>query len=50
MYERAKEPKKLVIMDGRAHYDTFKFTNPEIFAQIMAIAIDWYGDHFRGDK
>jgi pimeloyl-ACP methyl ester carboxylesterase len=49
LHERAKEPKKLVIMEGRAHYDTFKFTNPEVFARIMAIAIDWYGEHLGGN-
>jgi uncharacterized protein len=45
LYAHAEEPKKLVIMEGRAHYDTFKFTNPEVFEQIMSIALDWYRDH-----
>ena len=47
MYEKAGEPKKLVILEGRTHYDTFKFTNPEVFQEIMSIGIDWYNDHLR---
>lgn len=42
MYEAAGEPKKLVVMGGRQHYDTFKFTNPEVFEEVMSTAIDWF--------
>jgi len=45
LFEKAGEPKKLVVMEGRAHYDTFKFTNPEVFNQIMSIGIDWYREY-----
>ena len=45
MYQKAKEPKKLVIMEGCDHYDTFKFTNPTVFEKIMTIAIDWYKEY-----
>ena len=30
-------------MEGRNHYDTFEFSNPEVFEEIMAVALDWYG-------
>jgi uncharacterized protein len=42
MYEKAKEPKNLIVMEGKQHYDTFKFTNPENFDEIMAEALDWF--------
>ncbi|MDE3100663.1 MAG: alpha/beta hydrolase [Chloroflexota bacterium] len=45
LYEKAGEPKKLVVLPGRQHYDTFKFTNPEVFGEIMSMALDWYGQH-----
>jgi len=45
LYRLAGEPKKLVIMAGRNHYDTFKFTNPVVFEEIMTIALDWYREH-----
>jgi pimeloyl-ACP methyl ester carboxylesterase len=45
LFEKAGSPKKLVIMEGRRHYDTFKFTNPEVFEELMAIALDWYREH-----
>lgn len=45
LYEKANEPKKLVVMEGRDHYDTFQFSNPENFKEIMAIALDWYAQH-----
>jgi cephalosporin-C deacetylase-like acetyl esterase len=45
MYEKAGEPKRIVIMPGRSHYDTFQFSNPEVFGQIMSMALDWYGQH-----
>ena len=45
LYEKAGEPKRLVVMKGRVHYDTFKFTNPEVFAEIMGMALEWYREH-----
>ena len=50
LYEKAREPKELVIFEGKQHYDTFKFTNPEVFGQIMDRAIDWYGQHLGGAR
>lgn len=47
LYAKAAAPKKLVIFEGRKHYDTFQFTNPEVFAQIMEIAIDWLDTYVR---
>src|SRR5690606_18554718 len=49
MYEAAREPKKLVVMEGRQHYDTFKFTNPEVFEQVMVTAIDWFDQFLKTD-
>lgn len=45
LYRNAGEPKKLVVLPGRSHYDTFKFTNPEVFQEIMGLALEWYGRH-----
>lgn len=45
LYEKAREPKALVVFEGRQHYDTFKFTNPEVFGQIMGKALGWFGDY-----
>lgn len=45
LYEQAGEPKKLVVMEGRTHYDTFQFTNPKVFGELMAIALAWYDEH-----
>lgn len=45
LYRNAGEPRKLVVMEGRKHYDTFQFTNPEVFKEIMGIALDWFGQH-----
>jgi fermentation-respiration switch protein FrsA (DUF1100 family) len=45
LYARASEPKKVVIMEGRNHYDTFQFTNPEVFKEVMDVALDWFAVH-----
>ncbi|HVY20281.1 MAG TPA: alpha/beta fold hydrolase [Bauldia sp.] len=45
MFEKAHEPKKLVIMEGAVHYDAFKFTNPVVFEKIMKETIDFYHEH-----
>ena len=50
LYDHAKEPKKVVIMEGRHHYDAFKFTNPEVFSEIMTITLDWFGTHMVARK
>jgi fermentation-respiration switch protein FrsA (DUF1100 family) len=50
LYQKAGEPKKLVIMKGRSHYDTFQFTNPTVFAEIMTIALDWYKQHLSANR
>ena len=42
MYDRAKEPKKLVILEGYVHYDVYKYKNPVIFEKVMTTAIDWF--------
>jgi cephalosporin-C deacetylase-like acetyl esterase len=39
MYERAGEPKKLVLLPGRAHYDVYA---GECFAEVMRHATDWF--------
>jgi pimeloyl-ACP methyl ester carboxylesterase len=45
MYEAAGQPKKLVVMADKQHYDTFKFTNPIVFEEVMMNAIEWYARH-----
>lgn len=45
LYEKAKEPKKLIIMDGYGHGDVYKYRNPEVFEKVMSAAIDWYKTH-----
>jgi uncharacterized protein len=45
LYEKAKEPKKLVIIDGYGHGDVYKYRNPAIFEKVMAEAVDWYKKH-----
>ena len=42
VYQKAKEPKKLVILDGYIHEDVYKVNNPEAFERVMTTAIDWY--------
>ena len=42
MYERAGEPKKLVLLPGRAHYDVYA---GECFAEVMGHATDWFAAH-----
>jgi len=48
MFQRAKEPKKLVIIEGCVHYDVYKFHNPEIFNRVMATATDWFKQYLPG--
>ncbi len=44
-FERAKEPKKLVILEGHVHYDVYKYKNPVVFERVMSTAIDWFKQH-----
>ena len=45
MYEKAKEPKRIVNMEGHVHYEVYKFKNPTVFEKVMATAIDWYKEY-----
>jgi len=45
MYEKAKEPKRIVNMEGHVHYEVYKFKNPTVFEKVMATAIDWYREY-----
>ena len=45
MYQKAKEPKKIVIMDGYIHEDVYKINNPVVFEKVMSTAIEWYKQH-----
>ena len=45
MYQKAREPKRIVIMEGYVHYDVYKYRNPMVFDKVMAMAIDWYQEY-----
>lgn len=45
LYEKAGEPKKIVIIDGYGHGDVYKYRNPEVFEKVMGFAVDWYHQH-----
>ncbi len=45
MYQRANEPKRIVIMSGCVHYDVYKFNNPAVFDKVMATATEWYKEY-----
>lgn len=45
MYQKAKEPKKIVIIEADAHHDVYKFRNPAVFDKVMTTAIDWYKEY-----
>ncbi len=47
LYAHAREPKEVLILEGRQHYDTFKFTNPDVFAEIMVAALTWLDTYVR---
>jgi pimeloyl-ACP methyl ester carboxylesterase len=42
MYERAGEPKKLVVIKGIGHYQCYE---DDALRQIMGASVDWYGRH-----
>ncbi|HVH77276.1 MAG TPA: alpha/beta fold hydrolase [Stellaceae bacterium] len=42
LYERAGEPKKLVVLKGFGHYQVYE---GEAFRQVMDAALDWYREH-----
>ena len=45
MFEKAGEPKKLVLIPGARHYDAYKFVNPEVFEKVMEETVGWYGKY-----
>ncbi|MFH1169844.1 MAG: alpha/beta fold hydrolase [Chloroflexota bacterium] len=45
MYERAKEPKKIVIIPNCVHYDVYKFNKPAVFKKVMATAVAWFKEY-----
>lgn len=49
MYDKAREPKRLIIMEGYAHYDVYKFKNPTVFQKAMAASVDWYNQYLSAD-
>ena len=42
LYERAGEPKKLVVLKGYGHYEVY--TEPA-FGEVMTATLAWYGEH-----
>ena len=46
MFECAGEPKKLVIIEGRGHYEAYI---DDTFKRVMAEATAWYGEYLAGD-
>lgn len=42
MYERAKEPKRLVILPGVPHYGVY---TGEVFRNVMGLAAEWYAEY-----
>jgi uncharacterized protein len=45
MYEHAGEPKRVVILEGREHYEAFKFAGSQGFAEVMDAALSWYSKY-----
>ena len=46
MYEKAREPKKLVIKEGDLHhYDVYKYRNPIVFEEVMTTSLAWYKEY-----
>jgi uncharacterized protein len=45
MYERAGEPKKLVVLKGIGHYQCYE---ADALRQIMGASLDWYGRYLGG--
>jgi cephalosporin-C deacetylase-like acetyl esterase len=43
MYEKAKQPKKLLLLKGTSHYESYG----KFFDQIMPEILDWYGEHLK---
>jgi uncharacterized protein len=44
MYERALEPKRLLLLPGRAHYDVY---SGECFREVMGAATAWFDTYLR---
>lgn len=47
MYERAGEPKRLVLLPGRSHYDVYSGAG---FAEVMAEATAWFSQYLAPDR
>ncbi len=45
MYKRAKDPKKLVVIEDRGHYDAYF---GDTFTRVMEEAAAWFGSHLKG--
>jgi dipeptidyl aminopeptidase/acylaminoacyl peptidase len=45
MYERAGEPKKLVLIPGLTHYEAYKFANPDGYEKVIKEALLWFKQH-----
>ena len=42
LYAHAKEPKKLVVLKGRGHYEVYA---EPAFSEVMKATLDWYGQY-----
>ena len=47
MFERAKEPKRILIIEGYAHYDVYKEGNPVLFERVMSTAANWFKEYLK---
>ncbi|MFQ5879684.1 MAG: alpha/beta hydrolase [Dehalococcoidia bacterium] len=45
LYDKAREPKKLVIIPDAYHHDVYKAMNPHVFEVTMKETAAWYGQH-----
>ena len=47
MYAKAKEPKRIVIIEGKEyqHHDVYSFRKTILFDKVMTAAIDWYKEY-----
>ena len=49
LYEKAGEPKKIIIIDGYGHGDVYKYRNPEAFEKVMSAAVAWFRKYLPAD-
>ncbi len=47
MYEKAGEPKKLVMFPGADHQDFYLMVNSELFHEVLSLAIDWFDEYLK---